>query len=213
MGAGLRPAVTLRYAGPTINVLAIVLTGRVLGPELGVALAARLVPAHPEVAVLVACAGLVASTAGRGGEAGAWFEQSWGYAKQIVPLLLAGVLVAGLLLGTPDREGWLPAAWVRDAVGGEGLRPNVFAALAGALMYFATLTEVPILQGLLESGMGRGPALALRLAGPAVSLPSLVVVHSIVGLRKTLAYAGLVVVCSAVAGWTFEAFPGPGAPP
>lgn len=315
MGAGLGPAATFLYAGPAINVLAIILTARVLGWELGVAravgavlfsiivgllmhllfrreeavrataaavlpevaparplrqtallfaalvgvlvfanwgagrgegffasvyavkwwitggfagllglilwrwmafsgrrllltgaatgAAALALPGHPEAAFLVATAGMVATTAGRGGEAGEWFEQTWSYTKLIVPLLLAGVLVAGLLMGSPGREGWLPSSWIADAVGGEGLLSNFVASFAGALMYFATLTEVPILEGLLRQGMGQGPALALLLAGPALSLPSLIVLTSILGVRKTLTFGALVVLLSTVVGWGY----------
>lgn len=172
----------------------------------GVAVAAVVAPMRPEVSFLVATAGLAAMTAGREGEPGEWFEQTWGYAKLILPLLLAGVLLAGLLMGSPGHEGWLPEAWVANAVGGEGLRANFVAALAGALMYFATLTEVPILEGLLRQGMGRGPALALLLAGPAVSLPSILVLTSILGVRKSLTFAALVVLLSTLVGWCYGLF-------
>jgi uncharacterized membrane protein YraQ (UPF0718 family) len=162
-------------------------------------------PGHPQAAVLVGLAGLAWSTAGRGGEAGEWFEQSWGYAKQIFPLLVGGVLVAGLLLGRPGHEGLIPNEWIARSVGGNSLAANAFSAVAGALMYFATLTEVPILQGLIGSGMGQGPALALLLAGPALSLPSMIVINSIIGPKKTAAYVGLVVVLSTLVGWAYGA--------
>jgi uncharacterized membrane protein YraQ (UPF0718 family) len=168
----------------------------------GVALA---VPAHPQAAVLVALAGLAWSTAGREDEAGEWFAQSWGYAKQIFPLLIGGVLVAGLLLGRPGHEGLIPNEWIVRSVGGNSLGANLFSAVAGALMYFATLTEVPILQGLIGSGMGQGPSLALLLAGPALSLPSMIVINSIIGPKKTAAYVGLVVVLSTLVGWAYGA--------
>lgn len=171
----------------------------------GVALA---LPAHPQAAVLAAIAGLAWSTAGHPGEAGDWFDQSWGYAKQIFPLLIGGVLIAGLLLGRPGHEGLIPGEWVARAVGGNSFAANAFAAVAGALMYFATLTEVPILQGLLGSGMGNGPALTLLLAGPALSLPNMIVINSIMGPKKTSAYVGLVVVLSTFAGWSYGAFTG-----
>lgn len=172
---------------------------------IGTALAFR---THPQAAVLVAVAGLAWSTAGRDGEAGDWFDQSWGYAKQIFPLLIGGVLAAGLLLGRPGHEGLIPSAWVAQSVGGNSLAANAFSAVAGALMYFATLTEVPILQGLVGSGMGQGPALALLLAGPALSLPSMIVINSILGPKKTAAYVGLVVVLSTLAGWGYGALVG-----
>jgi uncharacterized membrane protein YraQ (UPF0718 family) len=162
-------------------------------------------PGHPQAAVLVALAGLAWCTGGRGGEAGEWFEQSWGYAKQIFPLLVGGVLVAGLLLGRPGHEGLIPNEWIASAVGGNSLAANAFSAVAGALMYFATLTEVPIVQGLVGSGMGQGPALALLLAGPALSLPSMIVINSIIGPKKTAAYIGLVVVLSTLVGWAYGA--------
>jgi len=170
-----------------------------------VVVAGVVAPEHPEVAVLVGVFGLAWCTAGRGGEAGEWFDQTWDYAKQIMPLLLGGVFVAGLLLGRPGHEGLIPSAWVAQAVGGNSLAANAFSAVAGALMYFATLTEIPILQGLLGSGMGEGPALALLLAGPALSLPNMLVINSVLGPKKTAAYVGLVVVLSTAAGWAFGA--------
>jgi len=139
------------------------------------------------------------------GELQEWFTASWGFAKQITPLLLAGVLVAGLLLGRPGHEGLIPSAWIAGAVGGNSLPANLFAAVSGAFMYFATLTEVPILEGLLGAGMGQGPALTLLLAGPAVSLPSILVLHSIMGAKRTAVFIFLVVVLSAVTGTFFGA--------
>ena len=133
-------------------------------------------------------------------EVGEWFQASWDFAKEILPLLLMGILFAGLLLGRPGEEGLIPSAWVADAVGGNGLGANLFASVAGAFMYFATLTEVPILEGLLGSGMGQGPALALLLAGPALSLPSILVIRSIMGWRKTAAFIVLVVVMATSTG-------------
>lgn len=272
-GAGLGPATAFLYSGPAINVLAIILTARVLGPELGIARAVGAVvfavvigllmhllfrreeaarAASPGIVVpstsgeralwqdalyFVGLVGfLVFANWGAPGEAGfwavvhdarwwlaggfallvivavvAWFsrgelaewvEASWGFTKQILPLLLAGVLVAGLLLGGPEANGagLIPRDWIEGMVGGNSLGANVFASVAGAFMYFATLTEVPILQGLLAAGMGKGPALALLLAGPALSLPNMLVIRSVLGTRKTLVYVVLVVVLSAVAG-------------
>jgi uncharacterized membrane protein YraQ (UPF0718 family) len=158
--------------------------------------------------VLLAVLGLAWTTAGRPGEAGEWFAQSWDNAKQIFPLLIGGVLVAGLMLGRPGHEGLIPNEWIAQSVGGNSLAANAFSAVAGAAMYFATLTEVPILQGLIGSGMGQGPALALLLAGPALSLPSMIVIHSILGLKKTAAYVGLVVVLSTLVGWGYGAWAG-----
>jgi uncharacterized protein len=115
------------------------------------------------------------------------------------------VLVAGFLLGRPGHEGLIPSAWIAELVGGNSLGANLFAAIAGAVMYFATLTEVPILQGLLGSGMGQGPALTLLLAGPALSLPSMIVINSVIGPRKTAAYIALVVLLSTLVGWGYGA--------
>ena len=160
-------------------------------------------PGHPTWPVLVGVLGLAWLTAGRDDEAGEWFNQAWGYTKQIVPLLLAGVLVAGLLLGRPGHEGLIPSAWISSLVGGNSLAANMFAAVSGAFMYFATLTEVPIVQGLVGSGMGPGPALALLLAGPALSLPSMIVLQSILGLKKTAVYVSLVVLVATFSGWCY----------
>jgi hypothetical protein len=132
-----------------------------------------------------------------------WVFSTWGFAKQILPLLFIGVLASGFMLGRPGHEGIISSRWVALLVGGNSLRANLFAAVVGALMYFATLTEVPILQGLLGSGMGNGPALALLLAGPALSLPSMLVIRSVIGTKKTLAYVGLVVVMSTFTGMLF----------
>jgi uncharacterized membrane protein YraQ (UPF0718 family) len=125
------------------------------------------------------------------------------FGLQILPLLFAGILVSGFLLGRPGHEGLIPSQWISGLVGGNSLSANFFSALAGSLMYFATLTEVPILQGLIGAGMGQGPALALLLAGPSLSLPSLLVIGAELGWRKTLAYAGLVVGLSTFAGMIF----------
>ncbi|MCA8944401.1 MAG: permease [Planctomycetes bacterium] len=177
--------------------------GRILATILAVAAVAVLLPGAPELAMLVAVAGLAISTAGRGGEAGEWFDQTWSYAKLIFPLLIGGVLAAGFLLGRPGHEALIPSDWIASAVGGDSLGATLLAALSGALMYFATLTEVPILQGLIGDGMGRGPALALLLAGPALSLPSMLVISSILGWKKTLTFALLVVLLATATGWAF----------
>ncbi len=162
------------------------------------------------------------------GEGGEWFAATWGFAKQILPLLLLGVLVAGFLLGRPDHEGLIPGQYVEMLVGdspdtffaitgwgGGGFESvaravwpvwtNFFASVFGAFMYFATLTEVPILQGLIASGMGKGPALALLLAGPALSLPNMLVIRSVMGTRKTLVFVSLVVVMATISGMIFGA--------
>jgi uncharacterized membrane protein YraQ (UPF0718 family) len=273
LGAGLGPATAFLYSGPAINVLAIVLTARVLGPQLGIARAvgaivfsvvigvlmhliyrkeeaakveAQMFQPEPEVkrplwqsatflAVMIPFAagvvGLSAVTGTDRGEAGDWFSATWGFAKQILPLLFLGVVIAGFLLGRVGHEGVIPSRYVEMLVGatpdtflsmtglaGAGVEPlirtlwsvwtNFFASVFGAFMYFATLTEVPILQGLIGSGMGKGPALALLLAGPALSLPSMLVLRSIMGLAKTVVYVSLVVVMSTITGMVFGAFAG-----
>ena len=138
-------------------------------------------------------------------ELGEWVDASWGFAKQILPLLLLGVLVAGFLLGRPGSEGVIPTKWVEAALGGNSIRANLFAAVAGAFMYFATLTEVPILQGLMGAGMGKGPALALLLAGPALSLPNMLVIRSVMGTKKTITFILLVIIMAAISGIIFGA--------
>ena len=135
-----------------------------------------------------------------------WVNSSWGFAIQILPLLLGGVLVAGFLLGRPGSEALIPKIWIENLVGGNSLWSNLFASVVGALMYFATLTEIPILQGLLGAGMGKGPALALLLAGPALSLPNMLVIRSILGTKKTLAFIFLVVVMATFSGMLFGNF-------
>lgn len=170
------------------------------------AVAALAVPGHPVVPFTVGFAALTASLAGDEGELGEWLATTWSFTKQILPLLLAGVLAAGLLLGRPGHEGLIPSAWVASAVGGNSLGANLFASVAGAFMYFATLTEVPILQGLLGSGMGQGPALTLLLAGPALSLPSMLVLRSFMGWRKTFVFVSLVVVMATMTGALYGTF-------
>jgi len=316
MGAGLGPACAFLYSGPAINVLAMIMTARILGPELGIARAVGAVafsgvvgyamhllfrkeeaekaaaaiqmpeeeggrplwqtslyfasmvlilvfanfgkPQNPEgvwaalfgakwmlttvfaaglgvmlvawfkmrlwkvglvaaataltalgtrgnalAAFTVGSLGLAWLTATEKGEGGQWFDVSWTFAKQILPLLLIGVVVAGFLLGRVGEEGMIPSEWVARAVGGNSLRANFLASVAGAFMYFATLTEVPIIQGLMGAGMGKGPALALLLAGPALSLPSMLVIHSVLGPKKTAAFVSLVVVMATAAGYVF----------
>ena len=129
-----------------------------------------------------------------------WFNATWGYALQVLPLLFVGVLIAGFLFGRPGHEGIIPSAYVSYLVGGNSIFSNFFASIVGAFMYFATLTEVPILQGLLGAGMGKGPALALLLAGPALSLPSMLVIRTVLGTKKTVIYVILVVLLSSLAG-------------
>jgi len=168
-----------------------------------VGLAVVLFPQTPVVAFTVGSLALAVITSTDTGELGRWFESSWGFAKQILPLLFAGVLVAGALLGRPGSEGLIPSAWVDAAVGGNSLGANLFAAVAGAFMYFATLTEIPILQGLIANGMGSGPALALLLAGPALSLPNMLVIASVIGWKKTSAYVALTIVMATVSGLVY----------
>ncbi len=139
-------------------------------------------------------------------ELGKWCVASWDFAKQILPLLFFGVIIAGLLLGRPGNEGLIPSTWISRAVGGNSLRANFFASVAGAFMYFATLTEVPILQGLMGAGMGKGPALALLLAGPALSLPNMLVIRSVMGTRKTIVFVLLVIIMATISGMFFGTF-------
>jgi uncharacterized protein len=162
-------------------------------------------PHQPLIPFAAATAGLSLAASTSGGEAAEWFGASWGFAKQIFPLLFIGILVAGLLLGRPGHEGLIPSTWVAEAVGTNSLGANLFASVAGAFMYFATLTEVPILQGLMGSGMAKGPALTLLLAGPALSLPSILVIRSFMGTRKTLVFLALVVVMATTAGMIYGA--------
>jgi uncharacterized membrane protein YraQ (UPF0718 family) len=273
-GAGIGPAIAFLYSGPAINVLAIILTARVLGFELGLARAVGAIVfsvvigllmhlfflkderkrnedanfALPDddsenrplwktgiffftlVAILVfvnwgrmehGIGGMIFRSKYyitgvfllllfytlvswfKGEELKDWVSSTWGFTKQILPLLFVGVLASGFLLGRPGHEAVIASRWVALLVGGNSLRANLFASVVGALMYFATLTEVPILQGLLGSGMGKGPALALLLAGPALSLPSMLVIRSVIGTKKMLAYVGLVVVMSTFTGMLF----------
>ncbi len=277
-GAGLGPATAFLYSGPAINVLAIILTARVLGLELGLARAIGAVLFAVVMGVLMAvifrreeaerqAAGVdpfayQSSEEGRKGwqdatfmavmvgilvfanwgepnrmvglfafiwrihwvlvavlgvalvlmlwrwydreELRSWVEASWGFAKQIFPLLFAGVLVSGWLLGRPGLDhGIIPARWVASVVGGNSLSANLVASVVGAFMYFATLTEVPILQTLLGAGMGKGPALALLLAGPALSLPNMLVINSYLGPKKTVTYVSLVVIMATLSGLIF----------
>jgi len=272
-GAGIGPATAFLYSGPAINVLAIIMTAKVLGSKLGLARALGAIAfsviiglimnaifgrnrnkmleengfdsgtAVPETRPLWKTALYFAAMVGIlviinwakgdpsikawyfiyrikwsiGGALGLilawmlikWFSKAelkewtfstWIFAKQIFPLLLGGVLLSGFLLGRPGHEGIIPSRWIADLVGGNSLRANLFSSVSGALMYFATLTEVPILQGLLGSGMGQGPALALLLAGPALSLPSMLVIRKIMGTKKTAMYILLVVVMATITG-------------
>jgi uncharacterized membrane protein YraQ (UPF0718 family) len=180
---------------------------RVVVPAgIAVAVAALLFRSNPLVpfAVGIAVFSVVLSRSGE--EAREWLSSTWDFAKQIMPLLLIGVLIAGGLLGRPDGQGLIPSRWVAGLVGGNSLTANLFASVAGAFMYFATLTEVPIIQGLLGAGMGKGPALALLLAGPALSLPNMLVIRSVMGTRRTLAFVGLICIMSTITGKIFGTF-------
>ncbi len=170
------------------------------------AVLALLAPQQPLFAFSAGVLGLSVFTSTDKGETGEWFASSWGFAKQIMPLLLFGVLIAGALLGRVGYEGLIPSEWVSGAVGGNSLLSNFFASFAGAFMYFATLTEVPILQGLIGNGMGKGPALALLLAGPALSLPNMLVIRSVLGTRKTVVFVSLVIGMATFSGMVFGYF-------
>ena len=277
-GAGIGPATAFLYSGPAINVLAIIMTAKVLGWQIGLArvlgavgfsviiglLMQLFFRAHDDqsrngtgfvpggggaeerplwktalhiwamvgilvfmnwaksdpsvkawyfvyqakwiiTAVFAAALAWMIVTWFKKDELKEWRSSIWIFAKQILPLLLGGVMLAGFLLGRPGHEGIIPSSAIAGLVGGNGLWANFFASVSGALMYFATLTEVPILQGLLGSGMGQGPALALLLAGPALSLPSMIVIGKIMGAKKALVYIFLVVVMATVTGMIFGA--------
>jgi uncharacterized membrane protein YraQ (UPF0718 family) len=163
--------------------------------------AAFLLPARPDLVFFIAIAGfaLILSTSKNEADS-EWFKATWDFLKQILPLLIGGVFVAGILLGRPGNEGLIPSEWIASAVGGNSIMANLIASVLGAFMYFATLTEVPILQGLLGNGMGKGPALALLLAGPALSLPNMLVIRSIMGTKKTLVFVALVIAMATVSG-------------
>jgi len=171
-----------------------------------VALLALIFPDTPLYAFAAGILALSIITSTDKKEGGEWITASWGFAKQMLPLLFIGVLLAGLLLGRPGSEGLIPSNWINAAVGGNSVTSNFFASLAGAFMYFATLTEVPILQGLMGAGMGKGPALALLLAGPALSLPNMLVIRSVMGTGKTAVYVLLVCFMATLSGVIFGSF-------
>ena len=279
-GAGIGPATAFLYSGPAINVLAIILTAKVLGYKLGLARALGAVvfaiiigltmhlifgreekkrektdlvednelkemrPLWKTAIYFATMIGILVSINWGKSDPGlkvwhfiyqvkwfiglalmiilawmivTWFKKTelkewafstWIFAKQILPLLFVGVLVAGFLLGRPNHEGIIPSQWIARLVGGNSLGANLFASVAGALMYFATLTEVPILEGLLGAGMGQGPALALLLAGPALSLPNMLVIGKVLGIKKTATFCGIIVVMSTIAGMVYGSFAG-----
>ena len=170
-----------------------------------VGLSALLVPGVPQLPFAIGVLGimLLATLNTQDQE---WAAQTWDFTKQIMPLLLGGVFIAGLLLGRPGYHGLIPDEWVNIAVGGNSLRSTLLASVLGAFMYFSTLTEVPIVQGLIGAGMGKGPALALLLAGPALSLPNMLVIRTIIGTQKTLVYCALVVVMATATGFIYGSF-------
>jgi uncharacterized membrane protein YraQ (UPF0718 family) len=178
-------------------------TYKIIFSGLAVLLTALVFPGKPLVSFSIGILAFVAVLTTTRGETETWFLASWDFAKQIMPLLLAGILAAGMLLGRPGAEGLIPSHWVSRMVGGNSLWANLFASMVGAFMYFATLTEIPILQGLMGAGMGKGPALALLLAGPALSLPNMLVIRSVLGTKKTLVFIGLVVVMATMSGVIF----------
>ena len=165
-----------------------------------VVVTAFIFPGQPLIPFVIAVLGLTILTMTTPGEPREWLYETWGFTKQIMPLLAAGVLIAGFLLGTANGEGVIPNEWISALVGGNSLFSNFFASIFGAFMYFATLTEIPIIQGLLNNGMGQGPALALLLAGPALSLPNMLVIRSVIGTQKTIVYVSLVSVMATVSG-------------
>ena len=185
--------------GAVVTVASVILANSLIPNE-------KLVPLVPMIVAIV-CLSVILLFDKSDAENRDWLFSSWGFAKQIVPLLAVGVITAGFLLGsTHDNTsiaGIVPNEWIQWAVGGNSLLSNFFASFTGAFMYFATLTEVPIIQGLLASGMGKGPALALLLAGPSLSLPSLLVINQVLGFKKTAVYVALVIVMATLSGWIF----------
>nr|WP_320115036.1 permease [uncultured Desulfuromonas sp.] len=179
----------------------------VMGAGIPVVFLAILFPEQPVIAFVAGLLGLslILNTRTDNDELQEWFDTSWDFAKKILPLLFYGVLIAGALLGRPDHEGLIPSSWIASLVGGNGLMANAMASVLGAFMYFATLTEVPILQGLIGAGMGKGPALALLLAGPALSLPNMLVIRSIMGTKKTVVFVCLVIVMATLSGLLYGA--------
>lgn len=156
---------------------------------------------NPTIPFLVAVIATTLALTFSEDEPNQWLGETWGFTKQIMPLLGAGVLVAGFLLGSQNNgNGIIPNEWIANLVGGNSMFSNFFASITGAFMYFATLTEIPILQGLINSGMGKGPALALLLAGPALSLPNMLVIRGVIGTQKTIVYVTFVVVMATISG-------------
>ncbi len=173
----------------------------VLSGTIAVIIAAVIFYNNPVIPFVIAVVATTLALTFSKDEPNQWLGETWGFTKQIMPLLGAGVLVAGFLLGSNNGNGGIiPNEWISALVGGNSVFSNFFASITGAFMYFATLTEIPILQGLIHSGMGKGPALALLLAGPALSLPNMLVIRSVIGTQKTLVYVSLVVVMATVSG-------------
>jgi len=179
---------------------------KVVSVAIPVAVLVYLFPGNVLMPFVAAVLGLSLITSTDKGECGDWFAASWSFAKQMLPLLLFGILIAGLLLGRPGEEGLIPSEWVAWAVGGNSLRANFFASFAGAFMYFSTCIEVPVVQALISAGMGKGPALALLLAGPSISLPSMLIINSVLGPKKTAIFVGLIIVSSMACGMVFGYF-------
>ena len=182
---------------------------KVVAVAVPTAVLAYLFPNNLQIPFVTALLGLSLITSTDKGECGDWFVSSWSFTKMILPLLLFGIFIAGLLLGRVGEEGLIPSDWIVAALGGNSLRANFFASVAGAFMYFATLTEVPFVQALMGAGMGKGPALSLLLAGPALSLPSMLVIYSVLGFKKTFVFVGLVIVFSMFLGMAFGTFCSP----
>jgi len=169
-----------------------------------VALLAIIFPKYPLLSFSAGIAFLIYAGKTSSPETKGWIDATWTFTLTILPLLLGGVLIAGFLLGMPGTDnGIIPSKWIALLVGGNSLFANLMASVVGAFMYFATLTEVPIVQGLLGSGMGKGPALALLLSGPALSLPNMIVIRSILGTKKSFVFFGLVIGLSTLVGMIF----------
>ncbi len=176
---------------------------KIVGLNVILSIIAYIIFKDPFITFIVGIVGLIVTLAKGNEQLKAWLSSTWDFTKQIVPLLLVGVLIAGFALGRPGNEGIIPSTWIANLVGGNSIFSNLFASVVGAFMYFATLTEVPIVQGLLGSGMGKGPALALLLAGPALSLPNMLVINSILGAKKTITFILLVIIFSTIVGLIF----------
>lgn len=196
-------AVLAFLLGLTLNLFYGFNMWKVTAITLSVVIAGLAFPMQPLIPFVTAILLFSLFLATENGELKDWLGSTWSFAKLIIPLLFLGVMIAGALLGRPGNEAWIPTRWIEMAVGGNSLWANLFASISGAFMYFATLTEVPILQGLLGSGMGKGPALALLLSGPALSLPSMLVINTVLGFRKTAAFVALVIIMSTLTGFLF----------